>query len=294
MPVQFERSSCRSIRSIPTSQDALDLIEFANGPVTSAWGKKARGPGASRALQSEAHGRRQRAVGTLQYIERYELFAKVLSRSIRRSGSCRASARSRQGKGFRLSVGPAARTEGGARRRALLHAAELVPDEHQPLRQLSAHPDRKCSPGEYAAHAPSIPARGQRPSTLTTALAEAAFMTGLERNADVVSCRRTRRSSRTSMRGRKWTPNLIWFDNLKSYGTARATTCRSCSARNRGTHVLPVNKPEEGEKGCSPARRSTEGRRGDRQARESRRLGAEREGGSRRASAHRAPARRSS
>jgi alpha-L-arabinofuranosidase len=40
--------------------------------------------------------------------------------------------------------------------------------------------------GEYAAHEPATGAIPMRPSTLRAAVAEAAFMTGLERNADVV------------------------------------------------------------------------------------------------------------
>ena len=49
-------------------------------------------------------------------------------------------------------------------------------------------------------------------------MSEAAFMTGLERNADVVLM-----SSYAPLFAHvdawQWTPNLIWFDSLRSYGT---------------------------------------------------------------------------
>jgi alpha-N-arabinofuranosidase len=69
-------------------------------------------------------------------------------------------------------------------------------------------------------------------------MSEAAFMTGLERNADVV-----RMSSYAPLFGQveawQWTPNMIWFDNLRSYGTPNYYVQKSFST-NRGTTILPV------------------------------------------------------
>jgi alpha-N-arabinofuranosidase len=63
-------------------------------------------------------------------------------------------------------------------------------------------------------------------------------MTGLERNADVV-----RMSSYAPLFAHvdawQWTPNLIWFDNLRSYGTPNYYVQKLFSV-NRGTRVLPV------------------------------------------------------
>ena len=60
----------------------------------------------------------------------------------------------------------------------------------------------------------------------------------LERNADVVTM-----SSYAPMFGHvegwQWTPNLIWFDNLRSYGTPNYYTQKMFSS-NRGTTLLPV------------------------------------------------------
>ena len=72
--------------------------------------------------------------------------------------------------------------------------------------------------GEYAAHLPSSGPLNMRPSTLGAALAEAVFMTGFERNADLVEM-----SAFAPLLAHvdawQWTPNLIWFDNLRSFGT---------------------------------------------------------------------------
>ena len=37
----------------------------------------------------------------------------------------------------------------------------------------------------------------------------------------------------------QWTPNLIWFDNLRSYGTPNYFV-QKMYATNQGTHVVPV------------------------------------------------------
>jgi alpha-N-arabinofuranosidase len=71
------------------------------------------------------------------------------------------------------------------------------------------------------------------------ALAEAAFMTGLERNGDVVDM-----ASYAPLLGRadawQWRPNLIWFDNLRCFGTSSYYVQKLFSV-NRGKTVLPTS-----------------------------------------------------
>ena len=75
-------------------------------------------------------------------------------------------------------------------------------------------------------------------NNLECALAEAAYLTGLERNADVV-----RMASYAPLfahvEGWQWTPNLIWTDNLRVYGTPNYYVQQLFSL-NRGDVVLPV------------------------------------------------------
>ena len=63
--------------------------------------------------------------------------------------------------------------------------------------------------GEFAAHEPA--AGGRRPNNLYSALCEAAYLTGIERNSDVVTmCCYAPLMARYGMD--QWTPDLIWFD----------------------------------------------------------------------------------
>src|SRR3954469_9924535 len=66
----------------------------------------------------------------------------------------------------------------------------------------------------------------------------AAFMTGLERNADLV-----RMASYAPLfahvEGWQWTPDLIWFDNLRSYGTPNYYV-QKMYGTNKGSVVVPI------------------------------------------------------
>src|SRR5688572_13403762 len=95
----------------------------------------------------------------------------------------------------------------------------------------------KIFAGEYAAQSVAV-ASPDNKNNWQCALSEAAFMTGLERNADIVHL-----SSYAPLfahaEGWQWTPDLIWFDNLNAYGTPNYYVQKLFS-NNRGTHVLPV------------------------------------------------------
>ena len=103
------------------------------------------------------------------------------------------------------------------------------------------HYDRqgpKVFMGEYAAQSVAMVSPKNR-NNLECALAEAAYLTGLERNADVV-----RMASYAPLFANvdawQWTPNLIWCDNLRVYGTP-SYYVQQLFSRNRGDVVLPVD-----------------------------------------------------
>ena len=82
-------------------------------------------------------------------------------------------------------------------------------------------------------------------------MAEAAFMTGLERNADVVNMA-SYAPLFAHVEGWQWTPDLIWFDGLSSYGTPDYYVHQLFSL-NKGTTVVPItlnNEPVTGQDGC--------------------------------------------
>jgi alpha-L-arabinofuranosidase len=96
--------------------------------------------------------------------------------------------------------------------------------------------------GEYAAQSVDITSPHNR-NNLRCALAEAAFMTGLERNSDVVAM-----SSYAPLLGHEeawqWRPNLIWFDNLGAYATPNYYV-QQLFSHHRGDVVLPVEIDDE-------------------------------------------------
>jgi alpha-L-arabinofuranosidase len=104
----------------------------------------------------------------------------------------------------------------------------------------------KVFAGEYACHG----ANGRKWNHFNASLLEAAFMTNLERNADIVHMA-TYAPLFAHVDGWQWRPDLIWYDNLRSV--------RSCSyyvqqmyAHNTGTHVLKateMGKPLAGNEG---------------------------------------------
>ena len=94
--------------------------------------------------------------------------------------------------------------------------------------------------GEYAAKA----------NTMNAALAEAAFMTGLERNADIVHMA-TYAPLFAHVEGWQWRPDMIWFDNLRSVRTC-SYYVQQLYAHNKGTNVLPLTmggQPVSGQEG---------------------------------------------
>ena len=64
-------------------------------------------------------------------------------------------------------------------------------------------------------------------------------MTGLERNADVVNMA-SYAPLFAHVEGWQWRPDLIWFDNLRSYGTPNYYVQKMYST-NKGTVEVPVS-----------------------------------------------------
>jgi alpha-L-arabinofuranosidase len=219
----------------PYIQDALDLIEFANGPVTSPWGAKRAALGHPQPFKLKLLGVGNEQWGP-QYLERYALFQKAL-----------------KGKHPEVQLVSAAGPSPADDRFDFLWPkmrelkADIV-DEHcyanptwffTSVNRFDGY-DRngpKVFFGEYAAQSDKIVSVDNK-NNWECALSEAAFMTGLERNADVV-----RMASYAPLFGHvdgwQWTPNLIWADNLRSYGTPNYHV-QALFAQNRGDVVLPV------------------------------------------------------
>jgi len=99
--------------------------------------------------------------------------------------------------------------------------------------------------GEYAAQSDKVVSTKNR-NNLECALAEAAYLTGLERNADVV-----RMASYAPLFSNteawQWTPDLIWVDSLHVELTPNYYVQQMYSC-NRGDEVLPTELSDGPEK----------------------------------------------
>jgi alpha-L-arabinofuranosidase len=218
----------------PYIQDALDLIEFANGSVETKWGKLRTDMGHPAPFNLKMMGVGNEQWGP-QYVERYKIFAKAIHEKY---------------PDIKLisSVGPFASGElFGFLDKEMREMKADILDEHyyMPPDFFLSNAKRydnydrngpKIFAGEYASHIRGT--EGIKRNTWQAALSEAAFMTGLERNADVVfMCSYAPLFSHVD--AWQWAPDLIWFDNLNSYGTPNYYVQKLFSV-NKGTHVVPV------------------------------------------------------
>jgi alpha-N-arabinofuranosidase len=101
----------------------------------------------------------------------------------------------------------------------------------------------KVFAGEYAAQTAGV-TRDDNRNNWKAAIAEAAFMTGLERNGDVVQMA-SYAPLMAHVDAWQWKPDAIWFDNLRSYGTPDYYV-QKVFASNVGTRIVPVTPQAEG------------------------------------------------
>lgn len=97
----------------------------------------------------------------------------------------------------------------------------------------------KIFAGEYAAQSVAI-ASPDNKNNWNCAVSEAAFMTGLERNAEVVHLT-SYAPLMAHAEGWQWTPDMIWFNNLESYGTANYYV-QKLYGTHAGTDLLAITK----------------------------------------------------
>ena len=221
----------------PYVQDALDLIEFANGGTETPWGRVRSEMGHPKPFNLKYIG-----VGNEQwgpdYIERYKVFEKAIKAKYPKMIIVSGSGPFPEGDYF----------EYGMQELKKLNA-EIV-DEHyykspQWFRENATRYDSydrkgpKIFAGEYAAQSVAIASPDNR-NNWECAFSEAAFMTGLERNAEVVNL-----TSYAPLMAHEeawqWTPDLLWFNNLEAYGSANYYV-QKLFATNRGTDLIAITK----------------------------------------------------
>ena len=236
MACQFNSSETAALDQLDEYvQDALDLIDFANGPVTSPWGKLRADMGHPEPFNLTMIGVGNEQWGP-RYVERYKVFAAALKAKHPEIQLVVAAGPFPFGEPFN-SLWATWRE---------LHA-DIV-DEHyymSPEWFLSntARYDKydrsgpKVFAGEYAAQSVQSTSQDNR-NNWKTAISEAAFMTGLERNGDVVQMA-SYAPLLAHVDAWQWKPDAIWFDNLHSFGTTDYYV-QKVFASNVGTRIIPV------------------------------------------------------
>jgi alpha-L-arabinofuranosidase len=200
-------------------QDALDAIEYANGPVTSTWGavRAKNGHPAPFNMKYMEIGNEN---GGPAYNERYALFYDAIKAKY---PQMHLVADEWSGRPTKRPV-------------------EIVDEHYYSTPEFFIanagkydsydRAGRKVYVGEYAV------TQGCGQGNLRAAVGEAAFMTGMERNSDVVLLA-SYAPLFANVHYKKWNPDLIDFDSSRVYGIPSYYVQKMFS-ENRGDVVLPV------------------------------------------------------
>jgi alpha-N-arabinofuranosidase len=219
----------------PYIQDALDLVEFANGSINTPWGKVRADMGHPAPFNLKMMGIGNENWGP-QYLERLALFTKAMKSKYPEIKLINSSGTDPVGERFDLLNTSLRKMK-----------ADII-DEHYYrapewfLNNATRYDsyDRKGSKvfaGEYAAHPVGV-TRATSKNNWRAAISEAAFMTGLERNAEVVQMA-SYAPLFAQVDGWQWAPDMIWVDNLRVYGTPNYFV-QKLYALNKGTEVVSI------------------------------------------------------
>jgi len=251
LPIINAGLSCQfdAAEVVPTNElepyitDALDLVQFANGDTNTYWGKRRAALGHPAPFNMKMLGVGNENWGP-QYAEHLDIFTKRLKAKYPDLKLVNAT-------GYSRNIPVFTYMDSVLRARHADIIDEHFYDTPKWFMDNSNRYDNydrngpKIFVGEYAAQSDRIGSMNNK-NNLLTALAEACFMTGIERNAAVVSMA-SYAPLFAHVSGWQWTPNLIWFDNSKSYNTPNYYVQQLFSV-NKGTEVVSLLK--EGKAVC--------------------------------------------
>ena len=226
-------AACNAEDLKPYIDDALDLIEFANGSTDTKCGKLRADMG-----HPEPFNMKYLGIGNEQwdkfYFDRLKFFVEAVRKAHPEILIIGSSGPDSEGKMFDLGWEDMKKQK-----------VDLV-DEHfyRPVDWFKNSMNRyddydrngpKVFAGEYACHD-----HGNRMkwNHAGASIYEAAFMTTLERNADIVHMA-TYAPLFAHVEGWQWRPDLIWFDNLRSVKSV-SYYVQQMYAKNMGTNVVPA------------------------------------------------------
>ena len=230
----------------PFIDDCLDLIAFANGdPATDKWAKIRADMGHPEPFNMKFIG-----VGNEQwdtpYFERLKPFVEAIRAKYPDIKIVGTSGPDSEGKMFEKGW-EAMRTQQADLVDEHFYRGEdwflgTAPKDRYPncgALRYDSYPRKgpKVFAGEYACHG-----RGKKWNHYEASLYEAAFMTGIERNADIVEMA-TYAPLFAHVEGWQWRPDLIWYDNLRSFRSV-SYYVQQLYAMNKGTNVLSLTTPD--------------------------------------------------
>lgn len=225
-------------------QDALDLIEFANGDIDTKWGSVRQKMGHEKpfGLTAIGIGNEQWETDEVDFFARYSAFESAIHevypevQLISTAGADVTSHYYQKAWEFFRN-----RTEENSQFTFAVDEHYYMPPvwfkENDRFYDNYPRDGIKVFAGEYAAH------EEERGNTWETALAEAAFLTGIERNSDIVEW-----ASYAPLLARKgfaqWKPNLIWFDEQNIYLTPNYYV-QQLFANYRGNKLVPITMDQD-------------------------------------------------
>lgn len=189
----------------PWIEDALDLIEFANGEPDTAWGKVRAGLGHPRPFGMEYLGIGNEEIGE-PFFERYELIHKAVKEKYPEIKVINSAGPFSGGTAYERGWESARQNHSDLIDEHYYQAPEWFIANHH--RYDDRKEDTKVFLGEYASCG----------NTWYNALAEASYMIGLEKSAHAVglACYAPLLANADYV---NWEPDLIWFNNHEVYGT---------------------------------------------------------------------------
>lgn len=211
MSCQFRKSEMIPLDALDrVIQDALDLIEFANGAPDTPWGKVRAEMGRPEPFKLKMLGIGNENWG-MEFIERYEIIYKAIKAKHPEIEIVSSSGAGPSGPEYDLAWDKIPKIGADWIDEHYYVSADWLFNNTGRYDQFNRK-GPKVYVGEYACHLHN------RANSLYAALAEAAMMTGFERNSDIVGM--TAYAPLFSKIGStQWVPDLIWFTNSKSYGT---------------------------------------------------------------------------
>jgi alpha-L-arabinofuranosidase len=234
---QFNTGELASISDLdPYIQDAIDLIEFANSPVDTKWGSVRAGLGHPAPFNLKMIGVGNENWGP-QYIDRLQIFQDAIAKKYPDIKLVCSSGFMGSGDVFEYLNASLRKMKIGFVDEHYYSSPQWFLDNAKRYDNYDRKSVSKVFAGEYAAQSIGASSPDNK-NNWRTAITEAAFLTGLERNADVVQMA-SYAPLFAHVEGWQWKPDLIWVNNLRSMATPNYYV-QKLYATNKGSYTVPL------------------------------------------------------